>query len=201
MGKRVEKEKEKGDSSLLGRGTVFGPPRARARAEALLAQRRPTSEGENGAAAGVTASLEGPLASERGGRNGVVVRRRANRPSAEGKNRSPGRLDGGLPPVARFLVRGGWFSTGGSWRLYRQTQFGQRRLGGGCPRGGGGVPRRRSPPVALGGGRGLEGGAPGSWLREGAAQLIQFLAGSTEKEREEEEKTHQRGGRSRRFAN
>jgi hypothetical protein len=55
---------------------------------------------------GVTASLEGPLASERGG-NGVAVRRRANRPGAEGKNRPPGRLDGGLPPVARFLVRGG----------------------------------------------------------------------------------------------
>jgi hypothetical protein len=54
---------------------------------------------------------------------------------------------------------------------------------------------------ALGGERGLEGGASGSWLREGAARLIQFLAGPTEKEREEEERTHQRGGRRRRFAN
>ena len=61
----------------------------------------------NGAGARVTASLEGPLASERGGgRNGVAARRRANRPSA-GKNRPPGKLDGGLPPVARFRVRGG----------------------------------------------------------------------------------------------
>ena len=66
----------------------------------------PRARGGNGAAARVTASLEGPLASERGGeRNGVAARRRANRPSA-GKNRPPGKLDGGLPPVARFLVRG-----------------------------------------------------------------------------------------------
>jgi hypothetical protein len=67
-------------------------------------------------------------------------------------------------------------------------------LGGGCPRGGGGAPRRGSPPV-------LDGGASGSWLREGAARLTQFLAGPTEKEREEEERTHRRGERRRRFAN
>jgi hypothetical protein len=46
---------------------------------------------------------------------------------------------------------------------------------------------------ALGGERGLESGASGSWLREGAARLTQFLAGPTEKEREEKEKTHRRG--------
>jgi hypothetical protein len=118
MGKRVEKKKEKGIPLFWAGGTIFGPPRARARAEALSAQRRPTSEGGNGAAARVTMLLGGPLASERegGGRDGVAARRRANRPSA-GKNRPPGKLDGGLPPVARFLVRGGWFSTGGSWRF------------------------------------------------------------------------------------
>jgi hypothetical protein len=55
--------------------------------------------------------------------------------------------------------------------------------------------------VASGGERGLEGGAPGSRLREGAARLTQFLAGLTEKEREEEERTHRRGERRRRFAN
>jgi hypothetical protein len=102
MGKRVEKKKEKGIPLFWAGGTIFGPPRARARAEALSAQRRPTSEGGNGAAARVTALLGAPLASEREGGKG----RRANRPSA-GKNRPPGKLDDGLPPVARFLVRGG----------------------------------------------------------------------------------------------
>jgi hypothetical protein len=41
----------------------------------------------------------------------------------------------------------------------------------------------------------------GSWRREGAALLTQFLAGPTEKVREEKEETHRRGRRRRRFAN
>jgi hypothetical protein len=51
MGKRGGKEKEKGIPHIWAGGMNFGPPRARARAEALSAQRRPTS-GENGAAVG-----------------------------------------------------------------------------------------------------------------------------------------------------
>jgi hypothetical protein len=67
----------------------------------------PRARGGNGAAARVTASHGAHLpAREGGGRDGVAARRRANRPSA-GKNRPPGKLDGGLPPVARFRVRGG----------------------------------------------------------------------------------------------
>jgi hypothetical protein len=46
MGKRVEKEKEKGIPLCWAGDTVFGPPWARARAEALSTQRRPTGEGE-----------------------------------------------------------------------------------------------------------------------------------------------------------
>jgi hypothetical protein len=62
--------------------------------------------GGNGAAARVTASHGVHLPAREGERDGVSARRRANRPSA-GKNRPPGKLDGGLPPVARFRVRGG----------------------------------------------------------------------------------------------
>jgi len=52
MGKRGGKEKGEGISPYLGRGHEFWPtPGASARAEALSAQRRPTS-GENGAAVG-----------------------------------------------------------------------------------------------------------------------------------------------------
>jgi hypothetical protein len=49
---------------------------------------------------------EGPLASERGG-EGTASRPDGGRTRrAREENRPPGRLDGGLPPVARFLVRG-----------------------------------------------------------------------------------------------
>jgi hypothetical protein len=75
----------------------------------------PRARGGNGAVARVTASLEGPLASERGGKRrwGPTAGEPAER--GEGKNRPLEKLDGGLPPAARFLVRGGWFSTGGGW--------------------------------------------------------------------------------------
>jgi hypothetical protein len=55
--------------------------------------------------------------------------------------------------------------------------------------------------VCSGWGTGAGRGASGSWLREGAAWLTQFLAGPTEKEREEEVRTHRRGERHWRFAN
>jgi hypothetical protein len=140
-------------------------------------------------------------AREGGRRDGVAAKRRANRPSA-GKNRPPGKLDGGLPPVARFLARGG----GGLARAAVGDSYGKFNLarGGreGAAHGEGaefrGGDRRR---WALGGERGLEGGASGSWLHEGAARLTQSLAGPTEKEREEKEKTHRRGRRRRRLVN
>jgi hypothetical protein len=54
---------------------------------------------------------------------------------------------------------------------------------------------------ALGGKRELEDGASGSRLREGAARLIQFIAGPKGKEGEEEGRTHRSGERRRRFTN
>jgi hypothetical protein len=69
MGKRGGKEKEKGVPLIWAGGMIFGPPRARARAEALSAQRRPTSEGggERRGREGDGVAW-GPLASERGGK-------------------------------------------------------------------------------------------------------------------------------------
>jgi hypothetical protein len=86
-----------------------------------------------------------------------------------------------------------WFSTAavgdsyGRFNLARGGREGAAHGEGAEFRGG---DRRR---WALGGERGLESGASGSWLREGATRLTQFLAGPTEKEREEKEKTHRRG--------
>jgi hypothetical protein len=93
---------------LLGWGKDFWPtPGASARAGALMAQRRPTSEGETARACGGDDVAAGPLASESGGGNdatGLTVR--ANRPSGGGGTPAAGGLDGGLPPVARFLAHG-----------------------------------------------------------------------------------------------
>jgi hypothetical protein len=51
--------------------------------------------------------VEGPLASERGGGKETASRPDGGRTGrAREKNWPPGKLDGGLPPVARFLVRG-----------------------------------------------------------------------------------------------
>ena len=76
------KKKKKRGFLSAGPGTRFLAHPGR---ECALRRFRPSGGPRargNGAAARVTASLEGPLASERGERNGVAVRRRANRPSA-----------------------------------------------------------------------------------------------------------------------
>jgi hypothetical protein len=180
------KKKKKRGFLSAGPGTRFLAHPGRERAlRRFQPSGGPRTRG-NGAAARVTASLEGPLASERGGGNGVAARRRANRPSA-GKNRPPGRLDGGLPPVARLLVRGGVLARAavgashGRFNLARGGREGAAHGEGAELRGG---DRRR---WALGGKRDLEDGASGSRLREGAARLIQFIARPIGKEREEEE--------------
>jgi hypothetical protein len=98
----VEKEKEKGISSLLGWGRVFGPPgREHARGRACGPRARETARArrDDGVAAG-------PLVSESGGgerRYGLTAW--ANRPSG-GERPVAGGLDGGLPPMARFSVQG-----------------------------------------------------------------------------------------------
>ena len=98
----MEKEKEKGIPLIWARGMDFGPPRARARAEALSAQRRPTSEGGNGAAARVTASHGAHLPAREGERDGVTVDG-GDEPAVRGEDLAAGGLGGGSPPVAWFL--------------------------------------------------------------------------------------------------
>jgi hypothetical protein len=104
----VEKKKRKEVSPFLGWGQGFWPtPGASARAGALTAQRRPMSGGETARCARVTASLWAHLPARAGGGEKKALRPDdvANRPS-EGEGPVAGELDGGLPPVARFLVQG-----------------------------------------------------------------------------------------------
>jgi hypothetical protein len=69
---------------------IFGPPRARARAEALSAQRRPTSEGggERRGREGDGVAW-GPLASERGGK-GRRFGQTAGEPAERGEKPAAG---------------------------------------------------------------------------------------------------------------
>jgi hypothetical protein len=100
----VKKRKRKGISPLLGRGEVFWPTRARARA--LAAQLRPTGEGDGASARGRRRRC-GPIRQreQRGGETALRSNGAANRPSG-GERPAAGGLDDGLPPVARFLVHG-----------------------------------------------------------------------------------------------
>jgi hypothetical protein len=106
----VEKEKEKGISSLLGWGEGFWPARARARAWARARARLWPSCGprarETARVRGDDGIAVGPLVSEsRGGKRRYGLTAWANRPSG-GERPVAGGLDSGLPPVARFLVLG-----------------------------------------------------------------------------------------------
>jgi hypothetical protein len=82
-------------------------PGASARAGALTAQLRSTSEGRRRGCARTTTSLRAHLTAraEGGGERRYGQTAWANRPS-EGEGPVAGGLDGGLPPVARFLVQG-----------------------------------------------------------------------------------------------
>jgi hypothetical protein len=86
------------------RGSAYGPAAAHER-------------GGDGAVREGDGVAAGPLASESGGeKTALRPDGMANRPS-EGEGPVAGELDGGLPPVARFSVQGGWFSTGRGWRF------------------------------------------------------------------------------------
>jgi hypothetical protein len=91
----------------MGQGG-FGPARReRARAGALAAQLRPSSEGETAQRAGVTASLRAHSSARAGGGGGdrrCGQTARANRPG-RGRKPAASELDGGLLPVARFSAQ------------------------------------------------------------------------------------------------
>jgi hypothetical protein len=77
------------------------------RAGALAAQLRPTGEGD-GAGAREQRRHRGPTRQRErrgGGKRRYGLTARANRPSG-GEKPTAGGLDGGSPPVARFLVHG-----------------------------------------------------------------------------------------------
>jgi hypothetical protein len=79
--------------------------RERVRAGALAAQLRPTGEGD-GAGARERWRHRGPTRQrERRGKQRYSLTARANR-SSGGEKPAAGGLDGGSPPVARFLVHG-----------------------------------------------------------------------------------------------
>jgi hypothetical protein len=81
-------------------------PGASASAGALAAQLRPTGEGDGAGAWGRRRRC-GPIRQRerRGGERRYGLTARANRPSG-GESPAAGGLDGGLPPVPRFLVHG-----------------------------------------------------------------------------------------------
>jgi hypothetical protein len=122
MGKRVEKEKEKRIPLSWAGDTAFGPPRARARAlKRFRPSGGPRARGRRRGCEGDGVAV-GPLASEGGGAGGAGApgppggggggekRRRGQTAWRTGrareKSRPPGKLDGGLPLVARFSVQG-----------------------------------------------------------------------------------------------
>jgi hypothetical protein len=141
----VEKEKEKEISSLLGWGEGFWPTLARARAGALTAQLRPTSKGDGAVVRGRRRRCEPTCQQERrGGGNGVTARRRGRTDRAREKGRwARRRLAAGGPVLGP--------REGGLARAEAGDSKGRLNSARGCcPRGGGGVPRRGSPPVASG---------------------------------------------------
>jgi hypothetical protein len=104
----VEKKKEKRFLLSWAGDKAFGPPRARARAGALTAQRRPKSEGETARCVRVTASLRAHLPARAEGENGVAARRRgepAERPRGKAGRRWARRRFAAGGPV--FDPRGG----------------------------------------------------------------------------------------------
>jgi hypothetical protein len=156
MGKRVEKEKEKEKRIPLSWAgdTAFGPPRARARAlKRFRPSGGPRARGRRRGCKGDGVAV-GPLASESRGekrRRGQTAWRTGR---AREKSRPPGKLDGGLPPVARFSVQGRVVQHGRRLAILTVGSIWPEGVGRGLPTGRGGVPRRGSPPVGSGWGTG-----------------------------------------------
>jgi hypothetical protein len=161
MRNRVEK-KNKGDFSFPGLGKRFfahpGSERARGSAYGPAAAHERGGDGAVREGDGVAA---GPLASESGGRKrrcGQTAWRTGRAAGGKaGRRWARRRFAAGGPvfdPRGGVLARAGAGDSNGRLNLAR----------GGYPRGGGGAPRRGSPPVASGRGIGAE-----EWCAELAA--------------------------------
>jgi hypothetical protein len=160
----LEKEKRKGIPSQVGRGGFSAQPgaaHARARAPAQLR----TKAGRRRRRAGVTASSRGPHVSESGGGDGATGRRRGRtgRPRGKKPDRrwARRRFAAGDPVLG---PRGGALAWGGAGEPRGGLNLARGGREGGCPRGGGGAPRRGSPPVGFRRGIGA-----GKWCSEFAA--------------------------------
>jgi hypothetical protein len=163
--KRLKKRKRKGIPSQVGRGVVFGPARrgapAREGASPAAAQRRGRRRGR----AGATTSLRAHTSARAEGGNGATVRRRGR--TGRPRGRKPGRRWARRQFAAGDQVlgpRGGALAREGAGEPRGRLDLAKRGSEGGCPRGGGGAPRRGSPPVVFGRGIGA-----GKWCLEFAA--------------------------------
>jgi hypothetical protein len=95
--------------------------------------------------------LRAHLPARAGGENGVAARRRgepAERPGGKAGRRWARRRFAAGGPV--FDPRGGVLARAGAGDSNGRLNLVRGGLGGGCSRGGGGAPRRGSPPVASG---------------------------------------------------
>jgi hypothetical protein len=164
MGKRVEKEKEKRIPLSWAGDTAFGPPQARARAlKRLRPSDGPRARGRRRGCEGDGVAV-GPLASERGGGNGVAARRRGEPAERGRKGRPPGKLDGGLPPVARFFGQGRVVWHGRRLAIPTVGSIWPERVGRGLPTG-----RGRSSAAGI--------AAGGLWVGHGGWKVVLRVRG------------------------
>jgi hypothetical protein len=155
--KRVEKEKEKRIPLSWAGDTAFGPPRARAR---VLKRFRPSggprARGRRRGCEGDGVAV-GPLASESGGEKRHRGQTAWRTGRAREKSRPPGKLDGGLPPVARFSVQGRVVQHGRRLAILTVGSIWPKGVGRGLPTG-----RGRSSAAGI--------AAGGLWVGDGAGR-------------------------------
>jgi hypothetical protein len=161
------KRKKKREFFFPGLGTRFlaHPGRERARGSAYgpaVAQER---GGGTALHARVMASLRAHFPARAGGGGETASRPDgvANRPS-EGEGPVAGELDGGLPPVARFLVRGRVVQHGRRLAILRVGSIRPERVGMGLPMG-----RGRSSAVGI--------AAGGLWVGDGGWKVVLRVRG------------------------
>jgi hypothetical protein len=107
MGKGNGKRKRKREKQLAGPGgEISAHPGARACARARLRPSCGPRARETARARGSDSVTAGPPVSESGGGETALRSDGAGEPAEQGEKSAAGGLDGGSPPVARFLVHG-----------------------------------------------------------------------------------------------